>query len=78
MSKGKGEWWIANQEIHPAAITGPWPRDNRFNVGFHYEVTHKPSGQRMKMDEEGLYEVRNGKIVRETFFIAWVRRPTLK
>jgi ketosteroid isomerase-like protein len=66
--KAKGQWWVDNHEIHAAAVTGPWPHDNRFVVGFQYEVTNKPSGQRMKMNEVGLYEVRNGKIVREEFF----------
>ncbi len=65
---GKGEWWVANHEIHAANITGPWPHGDRFVVGFQYEVTNKPSGQRMKMDEVGLYTVENGKIVREEFF----------
>ena len=66
--KAKGEWWLANHEVHSASITGPWPHDGRFIVGFQYDVTNKPSGTRMKMDEVGLYEVRNGKIVREEFF----------
>jgi ketosteroid isomerase-like protein len=66
--KAKGEWWVANHEIHAASVTGPWPHDDRFVVGFQYDVTNKPSGQRMKLDEVGLYHVRNGKIVREEFF----------
>lgn len=66
--KGKGEWWVANHEIHSAAVSGPWPHDDRFIVGFQYDVTDKPSGQRMKLDEVGLYTVKNGKIVREEFF----------
>ena len=66
--KGKGEWWVANHEIHSASVTGPWPHDDRFIVGFQYDVTNKPSGQRMKMDESALYTVRDGKIVREEFF----------
>jgi ketosteroid isomerase-like protein len=66
--KAKGEWWLANHEIHSSNITGPWPHDDRFVVGFQYDVTNKPSGQRMKMDEVGLYTVKNGKIVREEFF----------
>lgn len=68
--KGKGEWWVANHEVHSALITGPWPHDDRFIVGFKYDVTNKPSGTRMMMDEVGLYTVRNGKIVREEFFYA--------
>ena len=66
--KAKGEWWSANHEIHSASITGPWPHDDRFIVGFQFEVTPKATGQRMKMDEVGLYTVTDGKIVREEFF----------
>ena len=66
--KGKHEWWLANHEIHSASVTGPWPHGDRFVVGFQYDVTNKPSGKRMKMDEVGPYTVRNGKIVREEFF----------
>lgn len=66
--KGKGEWWVANHEIHSANIAGPWPHGDRFIVQFQYDVTNKPSGKRIKMDEVGLYTVRDGKIVREEFF----------
>lgn len=66
--KGKGEWWAANHEVHSANVTGPWPHGDRFIVGFQYDVTNKPSGKRIKMDEVGLYTVKNGKIVREEFF----------
>jgi ketosteroid isomerase-like protein len=66
--KAKGEWWQTNHEIHSGSVTGPWPHDDRFVVGFQYGVTHKPSGQRIKMDEVGLYQVRDGKIIREEFF----------
>jgi ketosteroid isomerase-like protein len=66
--KAKGEWWFANHEIHSAAVTGPWPNGNRFIVGFQYDVTFKPTGKRMKLDEVGLYTIEGGKIVREEFF----------
>jgi ketosteroid isomerase-like protein len=66
--KAKGEWWVENHEVHSANVTGPWPHDDRFIVGFEYDVTNKPSGQRMQMNETGLYTVSNGKIVREEFF----------
>jgi ketosteroid isomerase-like protein len=66
--RAKSEWWLANHEIHSAAVTGPWPHDDRFVVGFQYDITNKPSGQRMNLDEVALYYVRNGKIVREEFF----------
>ena len=66
--KAKSDWWRDNHEIHSAALTGPWPNGDRFVVGFQYEVTFKPSGQRMKMDEVGLFTVEHGKIVREEYF----------
>ena len=35
---------------------------------FTYDVTNKPSGRRMQMDETALFTVENDKIVREEFF----------
>lgn len=64
----KGEWWTSNHEVHSFSVTGPWPHDNRFIVGFRFDVTFKPTGQRMKMDEVALYTVRDGKVAREEFF----------
>lgn len=66
--KAKGEWWMANHEVHSAEVSGPWPHGDRFIVGFNYDVTNKPSGARMQMSEMALYTIRNGKIVREEFF----------
>ena len=66
--KAKGQWWRDNHEVHSAAVTGPWPHGDRFVVGFQYDVNNKPSGKRMKLDEVGLYTVRDGKIAREEFF----------
>lgn len=66
--KAKGEWWMNNHEIHSSSVTGPWPHGDRFIVGFQFDVTNKPSGRRMQMDEAALYQVRDGKIVREEFF----------
>ena len=66
--RAKGEWWTSNHEIHSAIVAGPWPLDDKFIVGFKFEVTNKPSGQRMTMEEMGLYTVEDGKIVREEYF----------
>ena len=66
--KAKSAWWMENHEIHSASVTGPWPHDDKFILGFKYDITNKPSGQRMQMDEMALYHVANGKIVREEFF----------
>jgi ketosteroid isomerase-like protein len=64
----KGKQWMASHDVHSAKAEGPWPHGNRFAVRFTYDVTNKPSGRRMQMDEIGLFTVENGKIVREEFF----------
>ena len=64
----KGKWWGDNHEVHKAEVFGPYPHDDRFVVRFLYDITNKPSGKRMTMDEVGLFTVENGKIVREEFF----------
>ena len=64
----KSKAWTDNHEIHSAIVDGPWPNGNRFVVRFSYDVTNKPSGRRIKMDEVGLFTVENEKITREEFF----------
>jgi len=64
----KGRKWMNDHEVHRAAIEGPWPNGNRFIVRFDYDVTNKPSGRRMQMQEAALFTVENDKIVREEFF----------
>jgi len=66
----KGKWWVENHIVHKAEVTGPYPNDDRFAVRFIFDITNKPSGQRMTMDEVGLFTVKDGKIVREEFFYA--------
>lgn len=68
--RAKGEKWGADHEIHDGKVSGPWPNGDRFIVRFSYDLTNKPSGQRIKMEEAGLFTVRDGKIVREEFFYA--------
>lgn len=67
--RGKGQWWEDNHEVHESNVEGPWPHgDDKFAVRFGFDVTHKPSGMRMKMDEIAVFTVDNGKIVKEEFF----------
>lgn len=67
--RGKNQWWSENHEVHSVAVVGPYPHgEDRFAVRFEYDITNKPSGQRMQMDEVGLFTVENGKIVKEEFF----------
>jgi hypothetical protein len=65
--KKKGEWWVANHEVHSASVEGPYVNGDQFAVRLAYDVTPKMTGQRMQMDEVGLYTVRDGKIVSERF-----------
>ena len=66
--RGKGKWWVDNHTVHKAELFGPYPNDDRFAVRFLYDITNKPSGKRLTMDEVGLFTVANGKITREEFF----------
>ena len=67
--RGKNQWWSENHEIHSAAVHGPHPHgDDRFAVRFEYDITNKPSGMRIQMDEVGVFTVEGGKIVKEEFF----------
>lgn len=63
----KGEWWVANHEVHSASVEGPYVNGDQFAVRLAYDVTVKETGQRMQMDEVGLYTVKDGKIVSERF-----------
>ena len=68
---GKNKWWSENNEVHDAKVEGPFPNGDRFAVKYHFDVTPKAGpnkGKRSKMDEIGVYTVKNGKIVREEFF----------
>ena len=69
--RAKSAWWRENHEVHQAESEGPFPHgDDRFAVIFRYDVTNKPSKQRMKLDEVAVYTVADGKIVREEFHFA--------
>ena len=66
--RAKGKNWGENNTVHKADVTGPYPNEDRFAVRFTYDITNKPSGKRVTMDEIGLFTVENGKITREEFF----------
>jgi len=67
--KAKNKWWVENHEVHSADVEGPYPHgDDRFAVRFKYDITNKPSGMRVKMDEVGVFTVADGKVVREEFY----------
>ena len=64
----KGEWWKENFEVHSAKTSQPIVADNWFSVRHEMDLTHKPSGQRSTTQELGIYQVKDGKIVKEQFF----------
>ncbi|MEM9303157.1 MAG: nuclear transport factor 2 family protein [Pseudomonadota bacterium] len=66
--KQKSEWWYANHEVHSFEAAGPFVNGDQFALRFSMDVTSKENGERVQMDEMGLYTVRDGKIVEERFF----------
>jgi hypothetical protein len=65
---GKGKWWTENHEVHSTSVEGPLVTGTHFCVRFKMDVTNKPSGKRMPLDELAVYQVADGKVVREEFF----------
>ncbi|MDX8466998.1 nuclear transport factor 2 family protein [Mesorhizobium sp. VK23B] len=66
--KQKGEWWEANHEVHGGSVEGPYVNGDQFALRFSFDVTPKSTGERVTMDEVGLYTVKNGKISEERFY----------
>lgn len=66
--KAKSDWWYANHEVHSSESFGPYVNGDQFAVRFVIDVTAKENGERMQMDEVGIYTVRDGKIVEERFY----------
>ncbi len=66
--RAKGEWWYGAHDVHAVDVSGPSVNGNQFLVGFAMDITVKETGERMQMNEMGLYTVADGKIVEERFF----------
>jgi len=66
--RGKGEWWVQNNEIHSVEVDGPYVNGDQFVVHYKLDVTPKHDGGRRTMDEVGVYTVRGDKIAEERFF----------
>jgi len=66
--KQKGEWWQANHEVHGGTVEGPYVNGDQFAVRFTMDITPKATGERVTMDEVGLYTVKGGKITEERFY----------
>jgi hypothetical protein len=55
------------QEVHSGYSNSPQVSGNHFSVAMGMDVTMK-GDNRMNIDEIAVYEVKNGKIVKEQFF----------
>jgi hypothetical protein len=66
--RAKGAWWNGAHEVHGVETHGPFVNGDQFMVRWVMDVTQKESGNRITMDEVGLYTVKDGKIVEERFF----------
>lgn len=66
--EGKSAWWYANHEVHGGTTEGPYVNGDQFILHFTMDITPKSTGQRMQMDEMGVYTVRDGKVVEERFY----------
>jgi len=64
----KGEEFAKTCEIVSTKITGPFVSETGFALRFTMEAIMKATGAKVPMDEMALYEVVDGKVVREEFF----------
>lgn len=65
----KNDWWTDNHEVHSHDIKGPFPHgEDRFATLMSYDITFKPTQERMTVEEVGVYTVENDKIIKEEFF----------
>ena len=51
-------------------MNGPFIGDDQFAVQYTWDVTFKPTGQRIKNTEMALYTVKDGKMVQEQFLLS--------
>lgn len=71
----KSERWVEHNTFHGETVRGPFfsgptTGDGQFSVFFTLDITRKATGQRLTLEEVGLYTVKNDKITREQFYYA--------
>jgi hypothetical protein len=66
LAKGKA-WGEMVEAVHSAEVSEPIVAGNHFSCSMTNDVTFKEMG-RQTIDEVCVYEVRDGKIVKEQFF----------
>lgn len=65
--KGK-EWEAMVETFHSGEISDPIVAENFFSITMKSKVTMKGMDHPINMDEVCVYEVNNGKVVKEQFF----------
>ncbi len=67
--KGKHDWWENTMEFLGGDVEGPFafPPD-RFAVYFTMKTRNKETGETGEGKEVGVYEVKDGRIIREEFY----------
>jgi SnoaL-like domain len=63
----KNEEWMRTNKIHSASADALFVGATGFAVKFRMDVENTATGQRIPMEEVGVYTVMNGKIIREEF-----------
>jgi hypothetical protein len=65
----KSEIWAGDNQIHGEQVRGPFFNGpSQFAVHFTFDITRKSTGQRVTIEEVGVYTVKGDKITREQFF----------
>jgi hypothetical protein len=66
--KKKAEMWQSMvEQVHGGSVEGPLVSGNQIALAIGMDITMKGAG-RMNMEEIAVYEVKDGKIVKEQFF----------
>lgn len=63
----KNAGWMATHRMHGASAEGPYVGSSGFAIKFKMDVEDTSNGSRVMMEEVGVYQIQNGKIVREEF-----------
>lgn len=65
--EGKCAWWYEHHELLGASAEGPYVGATGFAVKFQIHAREKATGKELRMNEVGVYTVKNGKMIREEF-----------
>jgi len=63
----KNAGWMATHRLHGASAEGPYVGSSGFAIKFKMDVEDTTNGSRVLMEEVGVYQIMNGKIIREEF-----------